>query len=1405
MKNKQRIIAIDAGSVSISIVEIDSTGEILQSGYRFHAGDVVSTAKQMLKEFSPDDQTLFVKTSSTPNTIQAGYTVNNQIAEIEFTNSVCPEAGALLQVGGERFNLILFDENGRYLKSKGNTSCAAGTGSFLDQQAGRLGMEGIEEFCSTAESNDCEVPKIASRCAVFAKTDLIHAQQEGHSYEAISEGLCRGLAKNIVDTLFHGEQVQPPLVFTGGVSLNSTVCKWISELTGLDPVVPQQSNISGAVGAALHFLEISDKTDMGTGGSHLFDERKKEKHYGHPELTLHHTDYPDFDSLEQYLYNLPARKAQKFVEVDIYEKITENTEVYLGIDIGSTSTKAVITSTDNRVLAGFYTRTAGKPVDAFQCIFEAIRDIETKKEVTFTFLGTSTTGSGRKFIAKIIDADLVLDEITAHARAAVELDPEVDTIIEIGGQDSKFTTLRNGMVTGSTMNNVCAAGTGSFIEEQAKKLGCKLTDYADRTDGVKSPVSSSRCTVFMERDLNHLLNEGYTVEEVLASALHAVRENYLQKVATEANIGSKVFFQGATAKNRSLVASFEQKLNRPILVSKFCHLTGALGAALSLSDSKVRSEKFRGLSLYKETIPVTNEVCELCTNHCKITVAQVGGTKVAFGFLCGRDYDTKQFKNKNTSGFDLVKAHKKALHLPKTEKPNKEGFTIGLPYALYMVEDFPLWQRFFQELGIQVITSEHYKDPISDGKILTGAEFCAPMTALHGHVAYLAEKCDAVFLPVYLETKPEKEKKYRQMCYYTQFAPTIAADSKGGDTLISPMLKYRYTPMHVKIQLQESLNAAVPFDITFEQISQAFDTATEFSEVCQDKLETLFNENKNPDTDVNIVFLGRPYTVLAPAMNKGIPDIFASLGIRCFFQDMVGYSQEEVKNVAPLVQKMTWHYGAQIIETAEAVAQMEGCYPVFITSFECSPDSFVQHYFKGIMDAHNKPYLMLELDEHGSSVGYETRIEAAIRAFRNHYSEKKKPELDHKKLDNKMPYLAGKVGGKTILLPNLDPISLPIVAANLKSAGYDARLLEESPDSIRRSLAYNTGQCIPVNIMVQNAVDYIHKYNLDPANTLLWVAKSDYACNIKMYPHYMRQLLLEYKLPEVQVYAGEISFLELSPMLAINTYFAYMFGGLIRRIGCRIRPYELVPGITDKTIDKSVQLLIKTFQNNENKQNAVKQIVSWFQSIPRAAGEKPKVAIFGDLYVRDNDIMNQDLVRFIEENGGEVVTTPFSEFAKITSKAYFRRWWKSRNYKSFFTFRTIFAAMRTLEGLYSSLFNQVVESPDPDFSEPIDKLVERFNMYIEHNGESVDNALKITHLAESYDDLVLLVQTSPSFCCPGLITEATKKTIQEQTGVPIVSITYDGTGGRKNEAIVPYLAFTQKIMDSKKSIESDVT
>jgi predicted CoA-substrate-specific enzyme activase len=1418
MKPPDNILAVDIGSVSIGLVQLNPSKKIISSAYAFHQGKIFEKLSDMLKEFDLSTICGIATTTSTPDIIQNNGRYDNRVAVIEACRQFNPSIGTILMVGGEKFGIARFDDEGNYTGYKANTSCAAGTGSFLDQQAQRLNLASIEELSRIAFKNDGALPKIASRCAVFAKTDLVHAQQEGYTLDEICDGLCHGLAKNIVDTLFIGETHRSPIIFTGGVSKNQSVAKHISTLIGKDVVVNEMSHLFGAVGAGLSLMAEwkGQKPLKIKSAEEILTHPISQKKYSHRPLSLISAEYPDFNTAESYVYPGYPPDKQHPVEVDIYETLSvHNTyEVYLGIDIGSTSTKAVLLDHQKTVLAGFYTYTAGRPIEAVQNLFAAMDDVTQKKKIHFSITAAGTTGSGRKLAGKIIGSDLVIDEITAHAKAACVLNPNVDTIIEIGGQDSKFTTLKNQQVTFSIMNTVCAAGTGSFIEEQAKKLGCSLSDYSSRTENLEAPITSDRCTVFMERDLNHLLSEGYSVNEVLASVLHAICENYLTKVAIENNIGQTVFFQGATAKNRALVAAFEQRLQKPIHVSRYCHLTGALGTALLMADQTKTQSKFRGVHLYKKQIPVSSEVCELCTNHCKITVAHLNDAPVAYGFLCGRDYETKKFINNNRSGFDLLKERKKAFIEPKTES---KQVTIGIPAALHLYEDLPFWQKFFKLLNIKTVTSASCDDALKKGKLLTGAEFCAPMTAWHGHVNYLLELAvqtgtpEYIFLPVYLENKTSEKSVRRQYCYYTQYSTPLAmsmGEKNQRSRFLAPLVNYLYNPYYTKIQLYRTLKPIVTGGLSFFEVAAAYDQALKFKQTGIDHLKTIYQKESQTPDDIHVVLLGRPYTILAKSMNKGIPNIFGSLGVRTFSHDMLSPDKEDVEALESLLNELPWHYASEILKAAEKTARTPGAYPVLVTSFKCSPDSFITEYFKRMMEAHQKPYLILQLDEHDSSVGYETRIEAGIRSFRNHWSKSRvKPSAKPVSYSSSLlPRTEAEINGKTIIFPNWDHISLKLIAANLRSFGIDASILEETETSIQKSLRYNTGQCIPLNIIAQEFIDYVQKHHLDPANTLLWNVHSTLACNLCLYPHHIRTILNAYGhgMEKAGVYKGALSFADISLKLPINTYFAYMFGGMLRKMGCKIRPYEKKPGITDQTIQKSIKILSDAFYGDISKEDAVARVVDLFAEIEtKPERNRPKVAIFGDLYLRDNEVMNQDLIHFIERNGGEVITTPYSSYAKMVANQYLRKWFIEGQYLNALTSKALVATISRLEKMYAKHFGRILNEPEPEYNESAEKILSEYNIRIENTGESMDNIMKIFYLTKLHPDISLFVQVSPAFCCPALITEAMAKDIKANTGIPVVSITYDGTRSNKNDVIIPYLNYSSKITQTETIPTSD--
>lgn len=1452
-------IGVDVGSVAASVAVVSNSDRVVWSGYRPHHGrpaEALDLLFRSLRHALPTlpDELPVAATVETPRFFRADTRVDSVVAHVRAARMRHPDCRSLLVVGGARFFLVRFRADGSYVNMRGSSSCAAGTGSFLDQQARRLdlgtpdsgddctneGCVGAAELSRLAMQSDGQRPHIASRCSVFAKTDLIHAQQEGYSLPQICDGLCHGLARNLINTVAQDDRVAEPVVFAGGVSRNEAVCRHIEEIIGVPLRVDRDSNVYGAIGAALE-AAVADPassdartsapdgqaapTDGAFPGRQFPPLRDRidttgmgERSYQYEPLELHESSYPDFDSHRCAVYVAQGAASGKSVEVDLYEAAASTSTstgarlaVRIGIDIGSTSTKAMLVTEDGTAVAGFYTRTSGAPVRAVQAVFEAVDAAATDEGWDLEILGVATTGSGRSFVGAIVGADLVLDEISAHARAAVEIDPRTDTIIEIGGQDAKFTTLERGVVTFSHMNTVCAAGTGSFLEEQASKLGVPLSDYAGLAEGVRAPLASDRCTVFMERDINNYLNRGYTAREILAAALHSVRENYLHKVASV--IGDHVCFQGATAKNRALVAAFEQKLGKPITVSLYCHLTGAYGAALVLADEareaagRGYASKFRGLELFRERVPVETEVCTLCANTCRIRLATVQGERVAFGFLCGRDYETDHRVSENTSGYDLLRDRARTLRqvsgyvstpIAGERAEGQPRVLIGIPSGLYLAEAQPFWETFFAVLGLPVVTSRAMHGIVGRGRRVAGAEFCAPMMQFHGEVDRLLEVATHVFVPVQLSGTGSAridEVPVRSYCYYSQMVSSIVGELESGahgSRFIRPLIDLAdrgTTVDELHRALQHVCRKSGFGGPTRGDVARAFDRATQVARNYARQLAVRFSELRRQEPDrLDVVLVGRPYTVLSREMNHRIPELFGKHGARVFFQDMVAVGSRDTETVAGLLSEVPWSYASRVLEVAAACGRTPGLYPVLVTSFKCSPDSFIVDYFKQILTAHDKPYLILQLDDHDSTVGYETRIEAALRAFRNHHRRPAPTTGIHHMRAPVGPVLSPSMDGKTVLFPRWDGMTNRLLVAGLRSRGIDTRLLPEDQITIQRAMRTNSGQCIPVNIIAEECLDYVREHDLDPERTVLWMPKAKWACNIPLYPHHIKSLFDAAGVP-IGVYSGDFTMRDISIGATYDAYFAYLFGGMLRRLGCMIRPYETTAGETNRIIAESMAYLDDVFSSGSSKSDAWEDVVTRLVAVERdTSRRRSQVAVFGDLYVRDNDTANQNLLETIEQAGGEVVTTPYSDYVKVIANAHFRKLWRNRELIQWGTLRAVHAVLTTVERrFYRPLSDLMPDGPDDVSMQDIDAELAEFGMRSEQSGESVENVLKIFHILRHHPDVSLFVQASPAFCCPSLVTEALASRVQRLTGVPVVSVTYDGTGTFQNEIIVPYL------------------
>jgi predicted CoA-substrate-specific enzyme activase len=1388
------ILGIDIGSVSLSIVQLTPGRQILNHFYKFHKGNIRDAFSQAGKVFNLSEIKAIACTSSSTclnKKLVSDY--NSQVAIISAAKFHCPETASVLHIGAEKFMLIKFDDSGNYQATKTSTSCAAGTGSFLDQQTDRLNLSGIEELCNRAQKFNGEIPSIASRCAVFSNTDIIHAQQRGFSVDAICRSLCKGLAENINNTVFNRELPLLPVLITGGVSKNSVVRDYLEIQLQTKFLTHQYSHLFGAIGAGLMILKENrclPVLDIKSFDDILIHDNSV-KQYFHKPLTLELSKYPDFSDNGSYIFKPVVALHSHKIEVDIYNKVLQDDkhDLYIGIDIGSTSTKAIMIDENKKPVAGFYTYTAGKPLSAVKSIFEAIENSIGNIGIGYSIAGVGTTGSGRKFIGKIINSDLVVDEITSHAKAAFELNPLTDTIIEIGGQDAKFTLMNNGNVTFSQMNTVCAAGTGSFLYEQARKMGCSLSDYSLKTENVGAPLASDRCTVFMERDICQLFNNGYSVNEILATALHSVTENYLKKVAAEASIGQNICFQGATAKNKSLIAAFEQRLKKPIYVSKYCHLTGALGTGLMLHEHKEEKTRFRGLRIYRENIRIETETCKLCNNNCCISIANVSGEKVAYGFMCGRDYATQHFISRNIAGFDLLE-NRKELFSVAPPSSFRENITIGIPATLHLFEELSLWKRFFNNLSIRTITSENYRDPLKKGKSLAGAEFCSPINSIFGHVVYLSDKVDYIWLPVLLQTLERSKGTEGQYCYYTQFSASLIYTLKINDIpnkCISPLLSFPKGKYYVAQKLYKCLKPLLKSGVSYFTVFNAFNEALSYYSNQKTRLTSEFKKHFQPDKEMSVVLLGRPYIVLSKILNKGIPDIFNSLGIKTFYQDMLTSEDTNLEDINVFLKKVPWHFVNKILESTQIVAATKNLYPVLITAFKCAPDSFIIEYFKKILDTYRKPYLILQIDEHDSNIGYETRIEAAVRSFKNHsLTDSCATGLESRQI---FPQITKELAGKTLLFPMWDPIVSPLLVANMKRIGIDAHLMNSSELYIKKSMVYNTGQCIPINIIAQEFIEYVTGNNLNPENTMLWMSDSILSCNIRLYPQYIKSILEKYGqgMEKAHVYSGLLTHLEISLSACYYAFFAYFLGGLIRRTGCRIRPYEVNKGETDNVIKQSVNILEEAFLGKKPLEKAVMEAIRLFEGIQRIQANRPKVALFGDFYVCDNDVMNQELNNAIEEAGGEVLTTPYSDFVRMSIDNVIRRRMDRGEYFTAAQLRLISSVLKLLEDKLYRYFEKFLGPKKIINAKKLEKNLASFNINPHNSGESYDNILKIFYIIENYPDVSLFVQANPAFCCPSLVTEAMTNEIKRITGIPVVTLTYDGTNDYKNDLIIPYL------------------
>jgi predicted CoA-substrate-specific enzyme activase len=1379
MKNEVKI-GVDIGSVTIGVAVLKDNA-LVSKFYRFHQGDLRKTLTEILNSLDlPSARVAF--TGRGARIFCPSLRINDVVGTVEgvkWARRRIPKY--IFLAGGENIVLIKLNEDGSYSSHDINTDCASGTGVFLDQQAVRLGL-GIEALAEMAGRFEGVPPSIATRCAVFAKTDLIHSQQMGYSPAAITAGLCDGVSQCLADTLLKDRTFTGDICMAGGVALNSRVVSGLEQILGREFEVVPNAEVIPAIGAALMAEESADLQTLCEKG-HFDIDRSIPLN---PPLQLELSLYPSFDADRTW--------REGDVEITLYDELTpgETYPVYLGLDIGSTSTKLVLAQGE-RVLLGLYTYTQSAPVRAVQRLFQIISSLQERHRVQFDWVAAGTTGSGRHLIGKLIHADLIINEISAHAKAAVSLDPDVDTVIEIGGQDSKFIRVQRGAVVQGLMNYICAAGTGSFIEEQAKKLNVSLRDYADMALGRRGPVISDRCTVYMERDLSRLLAAGWPKEELLASVLHSVRDNYLMRVVGLAKVGHRICFQGATAKNKALVAAFEVALEKPIQVSRYCHLAGALGVCLLLQEKRTEKTGFVGLGFSSWTHEQRSEMCSLCRNNCQITVVQAREEKIAWGFQCGRDYEEKAYKEKLLPFESVPKVYgrapqsKKTARLPAPHRKEK----IGLPRALPLVEYLPLWEEFFSRLGLRTVVSPQEKDIVKRGKGLAQAEFCSPIFLAHGHVDWLKEKgVDFIYFPIMLQgPKLRETDQHNFFCYYTSYTPVVLHNStlfKDKKNLLFPLVDLQLEQDDVIESLHKTLGPRLHLSKT--EIRQAFKASwSNFLLLKQNLIrhgEKALAELAGKDTFA-VVLLGRPYNLLDSSLNQNIPNLIQQYGYRVLTQDMLGLDSVPPRYTGDYLGKVHWHYGKKILQATEVVLRHPQLFPVYITNFRCSPDSFIISYFKELMERQGKPYLILQLDELSSEVGYQTRIEAALDSFRNWNKNDPKP--------SQPIAFVPMTKDKVWILPHLDDVGTVLAQAVLRRFGFESVISEETPSSIFRGLKLvGGGECVPTAAVLGGIIQTVEKHKLEPSRTAALVPAGMVGCNFPQIPLAVQSGLQKAGYGDLKIFTTATANQQFSRSFNIFLLKVYVIASLLHQMTAKVRPYELRKEEAENAKRTALEKLGRAIIEKRSLQRAFLDVVMDYAAIKtqKSTGDRPLLIILGDLYVVCNPTFNLGVEKAIEEAGGEALPASYIDLTHFGYLNKIERCVKEKSYSALAETACLNAFVRYYDLKFRKMTRPVLGEPHPLIDGRLLKDLRNIGIPPELEGETAQNVMKMIYYLK-YIKPDAFVHINPLYCCPGVVSSALFHWVETQYGVPVIHLFYDGIQN-PNENLEPYIYYLKR-------------
>ncbi len=985
--NKELYLGIDIGSTTVKFAILDKNLKVIKKNYIRSNGESLKTAYNVLRdifnEFSEDSFAGIGATGSGSRVLGEVLgipNINELVAQTEAVKYFYPNVRTVIEMGGQDSKFLMLRKNrdtGQiFLEDFGlNDLCAAGTGSFLDQQAERLSINIEDEFGRLAmQSNN--PAKIAGRCTVFAKSDMIHLQQVSTPIPDIVAGLCYAVARTFIGTIAKGKKFEKPVIFQGGVAFNQGMIRAFKDVLNLEDnelIIPEHHTVMSAIGIAI--ISQNEKKFKFKGLEHLKEFIEKNKLTGRYRDKLKNYSIEDKKKDNLAEDNLTAVKCFSGL----------NVPVYIGVDTGSVSTNVVLMDENKRLLIKKYKKTKGKPIEIVRDTLREIH-LELKKfNVDVSVKGVCTTGSGRYLIADYIGADIVKNEITAQAAASIFIDENVDTVFEIGGQDSKYIRIKNGVVIDFEMNKACAAGTGSFLEEQAQKLNIDIIEeFANKAFNASSSCNlGDRCTVFMESDLVSHQQKGANKDQLIAGLAYSIVENYLNKVVLGKPVGERILFQGGVALNKAVVSAFETILGKKIVVPEHNEVTGAIGSAIIAFQNTGKS-KFAGFDLTNRKYFQESFECKKCSNLCDVNKVSVESEPPHYyGARC----DIFEIdKTKIRKGENFFKFRKELL-FDEYSTENETDYSkprIGIPLCLETYDLFPFYNEFFTKLGFNVILSdETNRQIINTSNMLSVTDTCFPVKVLTGHVKSLIDKnVDAVFLPALVNREKNHEfQENTYQCPYIQGVPYIAKSLLEFDRIkiISPELRMLGDGSDYNLTVDNLYKNLKNFGISKNKIVNAFNSAFQKQKSFFEKLKIKGKEVIEKYNDITVL-VGRPYNTQDDGINLAISGKIASLGITVIPMDFLDIGEVSIYEEH---DNMFWHSGHKILSAAKIIMNNPKLNVVYVTNYACGPDSFIKTFFAEYMKY--KPYLEIEIDEHNADAGYITRLEAffdSIESFK---------------------------------------------------------------------------------------------------------------------------------------------------------------------------------------------------------------------------------------------------------------------------------------------------------------------------------------------------------------------------------------------------------------------------------------